>query len=83
MLRISSLSGYRPIKIGSVNYACNQSNCHLSILVLIINMQYKLENAMHFLAVGLSPYQNRICQFRLQAVELTSLDFGTAQCWFT
>ena len=43
-------------------------------------MQYKLENAMHFLAVGLSPYQNRICQFRLQAVELTSLDFGTAQC---
>ena len=35
MLRISLLSGYRPIKIGSVNFACKQSNWHLSILVLL------------------------------------------------
>ena len=35
MLRISLLSGFRPIKIGSVNFGCKQSNWHLSILVLL------------------------------------------------
>ena len=42
--------------------------------------QYHQENAKHFPDVGLSPYQNRICQLCLQAAKLTVLDFGTAQC---
>ena len=35
LLRISSLSGFRPIKIESANFACEQSNLHLTILALL------------------------------------------------
>ncbi|MCM1494942.1 MAG: hypothetical protein NC089_04005, partial [Bacteroides sp.] len=67
------------IKIESVISVCKQPDCQISTLTFAHIPAVPLGNC-RFLVVGLSPYQNRICHFRLQAAGLPDFDFGTARC---